>query len=148
MQFKEVVGHHKIKEKLIHTIKGNRVSHAQLFLGSEGSGNLALAIAYAQYVSCENKQENDSCGVCPSCIKFQKLIHPDLHFVYPVSTSKTVKKDPVSDDYITLWREIIIENPYINQNKWYEIIDVENKQGIISKNESKEILKKTESQNF
>lgn len=148
MQFKEVVGHHKIKEKLIHTIKGNRVSHAQLFLGSEGSGNLALAIAYAQYVSCENKQENDSCGVCPSCIKFQKLVHPDLHFVYPVSTSKTVKKDPVSDDYITLWREIIIENPYINQNKWYEIIDVENKQGIISKNESKEILKKLNLKTF
>ncbi|MCD4832566.1 MAG: DNA polymerase III subunit delta [Bacteroidales bacterium] len=148
MQFKEVVGHHKIKEKLIHTIKGNRVSHAQLFLGSEGSGNLALAIAYAQYVSCEDKQENDSCGVCPSCIKFQKLVHPDLHFVYPVSTSKTVKKNPVSDDYITLWREIIIENPYINQNKWYEIIDVENKQGIISKNESKEILKKLNLKTF
>ncbi|MCK5169038.1 MAG: DNA polymerase III subunit delta, partial [Bacteroidales bacterium] len=62
MQFKEVIGHNKIKEKLINTVKGNRVSHAQLFLGSEGSGNLALAIAYAQYVSCENKQENDSCG--------------------------------------------------------------------------------------
>ena len=148
MQFKEVVGHHKIKEKLIHTIKGNRVSHAQLFLGSEGSGNLALAIAYAQYISCENKQENDSCGVCPSCIKFQKLIHPDLHFVYPVSTSKTVKKDPVSDDYIAQWRETIIENPYINHNKWYEIIDVENKQGIISKNESYEILRKLNLKTF
>ncbi len=148
MQFKEVVGHHKIKKKLIHTIKENRISHAQLFLGSEGSGNLALAIAYAQYISCESKQENDSCGVCPSCIKFQKLIHPDLHFVYPVSTSKTVKKDPVSDDYITLWREIIIENPYINHNKWYEIIDIENKQGIISKNESYEILKKLNLKTF
>jgi DNA polymerase-3 subunit delta' len=148
MQFKEVIGHNKIKEKLIHTIKGNRVSHAQLFLGSEGSGNLALAIAYAQYVSCENKQENDSCGACPSCIKFQKLVHPDLHFVYPVSTSKTVKKDPVSDDYIAQWRETIIENPYINNNKWYEIIDVENKQGIISKNESYEIIKKLNLKTF
>ncbi len=148
MQFKEVVGHHKIKEKLIHTIKENRVSHAQLFLGSEGSGNLALAIAYAQYISCENKLESDSCGVCPSCIKFQKLIHPDLHFVYPVSTSKTVKKDPVSDDYIAQWRETIIENPYINHNKWYGIIDVENKQGIISKNESYEIIKKLNLKTF
>ena len=148
MQFKEVIGHNKIKEKLINTVKGNRVSHAQLFLGSEGSGNLALAIAYAQYVSCENKQENDSCGVCPSCTKFQKLVHPDLHFVYPVSTSKTVKKDPVSDDYITQWRETIIKNPYINHNKWYEIIDVENKQGIISKNESYEIIKKLNLKTF
>ncbi len=142
MQFKEVVGQKIIKEKLVHTIKENRVSHAQLFLGPEGSGNLALAIAYAQYISCEKKQGDDACGVCLSCIKYKKLAHPDLHFIFPVSTSKTVKKDPVSDDYIASWRETIIENPYINQNKWYEIIDVENKQGIISKNESYEILKK------
>lgn len=148
MQFKEVVGHKSVKEKLIQTIQGNRISHAQLFLGSEGSGSLALAIAYAQYVSCENKQENDSCGVCSSCIKFQKLVHPDLHFVYPVSTSKAIKKDPISDDYITQWRESIIENPYLNQTKWYQIIDVENKQGIISKNESYEILKKLNLKTF
>ncbi len=148
MQFKEVVGHKNIKEKLIQTVNGNRISHAQLFLGENGSGILALAIAYAQYVSCENKQEDDSCGVCSSCLKFQKLVHPDLHFVYPVSTSKAVKKDPVSDDYIAQWREAIVENPYINQNKWYEIIDVENKQGIISKNESYEILKKLNLKTF
>jgi len=148
MQFKEVVGHQKIKEKLIYTINENRVSHAQLFLGPEGSGNLALAIAYAQYISCENKQENDSCGVCPSCLKFKKLVHPDLHFVFPVATSKTIKKDPVSDDYIVQWRESVIENPYFNQNKWYETIDVENKQGIISKNESYEILKKLNLKTF
>lgn len=148
MQFKEIVGHQKIKEKLIHTIKENRVSHAQLFLGPEGSGSLALAIAYAQYLSCENKQENDSCGVCPSCLKFKKLVHPDLHFVYPVATSKTIKKDPVSDDYIALWRETIIENPYFNQNKWYEIMEIENKQGIISKNESYEILRKLNLKTF
>ena len=148
MQFKEIVGHQKIKEKLIHTIKENRVSHAQLFLGPEGSGSLALAIAYAQYLSCENKHDNDSCGVCPSCLKFKKLVHPDLHFVYPVATSKTIKKDPVSDDYIALWREAIIENPYFNQNKWYEIIDIENKQGIISKNESYEILRKLNLKTF
>lgn len=148
MQFKEVVGHKKIKEKLIHTIKENRVSHAQLFLGAEGSGNLALAIAYAQYLSCEDKQSDDSCGVCRSCTKFQKLVHPDLHFVFPVSTSKTIKKDPVSDDYIAQWRETIIENPYVNQSKWYEIIDLENKQGIISKNESYEILKKLNLKTF
>lgn len=148
MQFKEVIGQQNIKDKLIHTVKENRVSHAQLFLGPEGSGNLALAIAYAQYLSCENKQENDSCGVCPSCLKYNKLVHPDLHFVYPVATSKSVKKDPVSDDYIEQWRETIIENPYIIQNRWYEVIDVENKQGIISKNESYEILRKLNLKTF
>ena len=148
MQFKEVVGHKNIKEKLIHTIKENRVSHAQLFLGPEGSGSLALAIAYAQYLSCDNKQENDSCGGCPSCLKFQKLVHPDLHFVFPVATSKAITKDPVSDDYIALWRATIIENPYFNQSKWYEIIEIENKQGIISKNESYEIIKKLNLKTF
>ncbi|HSH52956.1 MAG TPA: hypothetical protein VK982_14615 [Bacteroidales bacterium] len=148
MQFKEVVGHQKIKEQLIHTVDENRISHAQLFLGPEGSGNLTLAIAYAQYISCTNKQGDDSCGVCSSCQKFKKLIHPDLHFVFPVNTSKTIKKDPVSDDYINQWRPTLIENPYINQNKWYEIIEIENKQGIISKNESYEILRKLNLKTF
>jgi len=148
MQFKDVVGQEKVKERLIYTIKENRVSHAQLFLGAEGSGNLTLAIAYAQYVSCTDRQADDSCGVCPSCIKYQKLIHPDLHFVFPVATSKTVTKEPVSDDYISQWRQAIIENPYITQNRWYEIIDVENKQGIISKNESQEILRKLNLKTF
>ncbi|MDK2978716.1 MAG: polymerase subunit delta [Bacteroidales bacterium] len=148
MQFKEVVGHPKIKEQLIYTVEENRISHAQLFLGPEGSGNLALAIAYAQYIACTNKQGNDSCGVCPSCQKFKKLIHPDLHFVFPVNTSKTIKKNPVSDDYITQWRTALIENPYINQDKWYEIIEIENKQGVISKNESYEILRKLNLKTF
>lgn len=148
MQFKEVVGQQKIKERLIHTVDENRISHAQLFLGPEGSGNLALAIAYAQYISCSNKQDNDSCGVCSSCQKFKKLIHPDLHFVVPVATSKNVKKDPVSDDYISQWRASIVENPYINQNRWYEIIEIDNKQGIISKNESYEILRKLNLKTF
>ncbi|MDY6800017.1 MAG: DNA polymerase III subunit [Bacteroidota bacterium] len=148
MQFKEVVGQSKIKEQLIYTVEENRISHAQLFLGPEGSGNLALAIAYAQYIACTNKQGNDSCGVCSSCQKFKKLIHPDLHFVFPVNTSKTIKKNPVSDDYISQWRTILIENPYINQNKWYEIIEIENKQGVISKNESYEILRKLNLKTF
>src|SRR6056297_1382719 len=148
MQFKEVVGHPKIKEQLIYTVEENRISHAQLFLGPEGSGNMALAIAYAQYIACTNKQGNDSCGVCSSCQKFKKLIHPDLHFVFPVNTSKTIKKNPVSDDYISQWRTALIENPYINQDKWYEIIEIENKQGIISKNESHQILRKLNLKTF
>lgn len=148
MQFKEVIGHQAIKEKLINTVHSNRISHAQLFLGPEGSGSLALAVAYAQYVSCENKLESDSCGVCSSCLKFKKLVHPDLHFVFPVATSKAITKDPVSDDYISKWREMLIENPYFSESKWYETIDVENKQGIISKNESYEILKKLSLKTF
>jgi DNA polymerase-3 subunit delta' len=148
MLFKEIIGQQKIKDRLIQTVKDNRISHAQLFLGPEGSGNLALAIAYAQYIACTNKQDKDSCGICPSCQKFAKLVHPDLHFVFPVATTKTIKKDPVSDDFIAQWREALIENPYINQTRWYDIIDVENKQGLISKNESSVIVRKLSLKTF
>ena len=88
MLFADIIGQEKIKKRLIQTVRDNRVSHAQLFLGPEGSGKLALAIAYAQYVNCENKQNDDSCRTCASCLKYEKLIHPDLHFVYPVANTK------------------------------------------------------------
>ena len=91
MLFKEIIGQQAIKERLVRSVKEGRISHAQLFLGPQGSGNLALALAYAQYISCGNKQENDSCGQCLSCVKFNKLVHPDLHFVYPVALSKDVR---------------------------------------------------------
>ena len=92
MQFSTIIGQREIKQRLVNTVKENRVSHAQLFLGPEGSGSLALAVAYAQYVSCEDKQENDSCGVCSSCRKYQKLVHPDLHFSYPFFAKKATKR--------------------------------------------------------
>ena len=148
MLFKQIIGQERVKEKLIQTINEKRVSHAQLFLGPEGSGNMALALAYAQYVSCDDKKENDSCGVCPSCRKYQKLAHPDLHFVFPVATSKKISKDPVSDNYIEEWRSIITENPYVNETHWYAKMGVENKQGIISKNESHEIIRKLSLKTF
>ncbi|OQX98548.1 MAG: hypothetical protein B6I24_05005 [Bacteroidetes bacterium 4572_128] len=113
MLFNEIIGQEKVKEKLISTVKDGRISHAQIFLGNEGSGNLAIALAYAQYVSCSNRKEKDSCGQCPSCKKYQKLIHPDLHFVFPVVRNKNFKK-PVSNDFLKEWREITIENPLKN----------------------------------
>lgn len=94
MLFSQIVGHEDIKAKLIQSVKENRVAHAQLFLGQEGTGKLALAIAYAQYINCSNKGEYDSCGECPSCKKYNALAHPDLHFVFPNTTNKNVKKDP------------------------------------------------------
>lgn len=148
MLFKEVIGHKEIKEKLIRTASDNRISHAQLFLGQEGSGNLAMALAYAQYISCIDRKEDDSCGVCPSCRKYAKLIHPDLHFVFPVVTTKEITKDPVSDDFIAAWRMIVIENPYLTLFQWYENIGVENKQGIISVRESNEIIRKLSMKTF
>ena len=142
MLFKEVIGHQEIKQKLIATVRDNRISHAQLFLGPEGSGNLAMALAYAQYISCLDRNENNSCGVCTSCVKYKKLIHPDLHFVFPVNTTKEITNNPVSDDFIAEWRDIVLENPYLTLFQWYENIGIENKQGFISVNESKEIVKK------
>jgi DNA polymerase III subunit delta' len=145
MLFSEVVGQEDVKKRLIQSVQEDRISHAQLFLGPEGSGNLALAVAYAQYINCANRLPDDSCGVCPSCNKFGKLIHPDLHFAFPVASSS---KDPVSDDFIKEWRALFISNPYFNANQWYAAIGLENKQGLISKNESHEILRKLNLKTF
>ncbi len=141
MQFKDVIGHKSVKERLIKTVNEGRISHAQLFLGKEGSGNLPLAIAYAQYISCQHKLNDDSCGECPSCIKFQKLIHPDLHFVFPVATSNDVKKDPISANYLIQWREALLQDSYLSIANWQQKIGTGNKQLLISKNESESILR-------
>jgi DNA polymerase-3 subunit delta' len=100
MLFKEIPGHAEVKERLIRSINEERVSHAQLFLGQSGSGSLALAVAYAQYLNCTNRIENDSCGECSSCRKYNKLIHPDLHFSYPIIAKKA---EEVSTVYIKEW---------------------------------------------
>jgi DNA polymerase-3 subunit delta' len=141
MFFKEVIGQTATKERLIQSVRGERVSHAQLFAGPEGTGKLALAIAYAQFVACTNRQATDSCGECPSCKKFRKLIHPDLHFVFPVI--KTPKfKEPVSDNFLEDWRLMITRNPYFSSDQWFDQIGVENAQGLIYAHQSEEIIKK------
>ena len=141
MKFSEVVGQQALKKQLIQTVKENRISHAQLFAGSEGVGGLPLALAYAQYICCENHTDTDSCGTCPSCQKYAKLIHPDLHFVFPVVNSGSGGK-AVSDDFLVEWREALLENPYLNLNFWIEKIASENKQGGIFEKESGEIIRK------
>ena len=141
MFFKEVIGQSAIKQRLIQSVNEERVSHAQLFAGPPGSGKLALAIAYAQFVACTNRQADDSCGECPSCKKYKKLIHPDLHFVFPVI--KTPKfKEPVSDNFLEEWRIMIAKNPYFNSDQWFEFIGVENAQGLIYSHQSEEIIRK------
>jgi DNA polymerase-3 subunit delta' len=147
MQFHEVIGQAAIKKRLIEAVRENRVSHAQLFAGAEGTGKLAMAIAYAQYVNCKNPTPTDSCGECPSCKKYQKLIHPDLHFVFPVI--KTPKfKEPVSDNFLDKWRQQVLSSPYFNLSGWYRNIDVENAQGQIYVHESSEIIRKLNLKTF
>lgn len=142
MLFRDVLGQEPVKKRLIQSVRDNRISHAQLFFGPEGTGKLPLAIAYAQYMCCEHPSEDDSCGSCPSCIKYNKLAHPDLHFAFPVVNTKKGAGKTVSDHYIEQWRETIVENPYISENQWYGVINAENKQGFISRNESNEVLRK------
>jgi len=141
MLFKELLGQEKVKELLLQSVREERVPHAQLFLGSKGSSNLALALAFAQYVGCTNKQEEDSCGECPSCVKHKKFSHPDLHFVFPVATTASVKTKPISKNFLTEWRALLDDNAYFSLFDWLKHIGVENKQGIISVEESAHIMK-------
>lgn len=139
MQFKQIAGQAAVKQRLINTVNDNRVSHAQLFLGPEGSGSLALAIAYAQYLSCEDKQPDDSCGVCSSCRKYQKLAHPDLHFSYPFFARD---KNDTALTFIEQWREALLANTYLSLDIWRGYLDAENKQANINIAECHQIIKK------
>jgi DNA polymerase-3 subunit delta' len=138
MQFSEVLGQHKLKRHLIDTFKAERTAHAQIFIGSEGSGQLALALAYAQYLQCENPGADDSCGQCNACRKVQKNIHPDLHFSYP-----TIGTGKISTDYVKEWREALAEyGPYLSLIQWLQKMGAENQQGNITKNECVDIIRK------
>lgn len=154
MFFKDIIGQQKIKERLLNSVKEGRISHAQMFLGPEGSGNLAMAVAFAKYINCLNKQENDACGNCPSCMKMEKLVHPDIHFSFPIvksakPTEGTVRsKDPVSDNFIDEWRSNFLNNNYINLNQWLNALGLENKQASIYTHESDEIIKKLSLKSF
>jgi DNA polymerase III subunit delta' len=188
MLFSQVIGQKEIKEHLVHMVQQNRLSHALLFLGKEGSGALSLARAMAQYMVCEKVNGNglkdkslsdgnaslfdaglfgepapastlseaedmqqeirkDSCGECPSCIKAAKLIHPDIHFSFPVITKKPGEK-PISTDYITEWREFLEKHPYGNTYDWLQYIEAENKQGNITSSECNDITRKMSLKSF
>lgn len=141
MLFSDIPGHQQIKKQLTGTVRDQRISHAQMFLGPEGSGKLALAIAYAQYINCQNRTDDDACGYCLSCKKYNKLIHPDLHFIYPVATTKKVDKKPTSGQFISEWRELLLNRHYHpGLLQWYETIGIENKQGIINADDCNNII--------
>jgi DNA polymerase-3 subunit delta' len=139
MQFKEIIGQQDIKQQLIQTVQENRVSHAQLFLSCDGSGALPLAIAYAQYINCLEKSDTDSCGTCSSCRKYERYIHPDLHFSYPFFASKDVK---VAVDVLDEWRSMLLQDPYVDLNIWRSKLSAENKQANINIAECHDIIKK------
>ena len=171
MQFEKIIGQKETKEQLVQMVQHNRLSHALLFLGKEGSGALSLAIAFAQYIVCEKvngkkaalstpslfgeaspvSEEqsviNDSCGVCSACIKANHLMHPDIHYSYPVITKKSGEK-PISTDFISEWREFFLIHPYGNVYDWLQFIHAENKQGNITAEECNDINRKISLKSF
>src|SRR5664279_5724356 len=155
MQFENVIGQVATKKHLVDLVQQNRLSHALLFLGKEGSGTLSMALAFAQYIVCTSAKtkasscqlfaeestatpvmagKEDSCGSCPSCVKASQFIHPDIHFSFPVIPKKP-SSPPVSDDYIREWREFITTSPYGNVYDWLQFLGAENKQGNITADE-------------
>jgi len=141
MFFRDVIGQKEIKQQLIQSVESGYIPHARLLSGPEGVGKFALALAYARYLSCTNRNEDDACGLCPSCIKYNKLSHPDLHFVFPIVNNAKKKKE-VCDDYLQEWRTFVLQNPYFNLTSWLNFIGADNSQGMIYAKESDEIIRK------
>ncbi|QJD78417.1 DNA polymerase III subunit [Spirosoma rhododendri] len=144
MQFSDIVGQDAVRQLLVRAVQTNHLAHALLFDGPTGGANLALALALAQYVNCEDKQGSgtptaDSCGRCASCVKIQKLVHPDLHLVFPVAN---LSKGKTSEAYLTDFRKFLLTQPYRTLPDWLETIGADNKQGNISAEEARSILQK------
>ena len=139
MLFKEIIGQEATKAQLRQAVREGRIPHAQLFTGISGIGKLQLALAYAQYLNCPNRTDEDSCGSCPTCLQYQHLQHPDLHFVFPI-----VKTDSADtcNDFLEPWRKIILEKHYFDLDDWHAALGVETKQSMIYEKESGEILRK------
>ena len=137
MLFKDIIGQEEVKRQLCASVREGRIPHAQLFTGISGIGKLQLALAYAQYLNCPNRTENDSCGTCPTCLQFEHLQHPDLHFVFPI-----VGSDETCDAFLESWREIILQKHYFDLEDWHKALGVETKQSMIYEKESGEILHK------
>ncbi len=143
MRFSDIPGQEAVKQRLRKTVHEHRVSHAQLFFGPGGSAKLPMALAYSQFINCNNRTPEDSCGVCPSCLQFSKLAHPDLHFLYPIATTKEFDSKPMSTMFLPYWRKIVSEkNGFFTINDWYETIGIENKQGLINSEDCNELIRK------
>lgn len=141
MQFSKVLGQNHIKNHLTTSVDAGRIAHAQLFVGPEGSGTLPMALAYAQYILCGNRNGENTGGNESCNIKFKNFSHPDLHFAFPVTTSDKVKSKPVSNYYLEEWRQLLEQQPYGNLFDWYKLLGVDNKQGQIGVDEAHEIVK-------
>ena len=137
MLFRDIIGQEATKRQLRQSVREGRIPHARLLTGISGIGKLQLALAYAQYLNCPNRTEEDSCGVCPTCLQFERLQHPDLHFVFPI-----VGSDETCDAFLEPWRTILLDKHYFDLEDWHNAIGMETKQSMIYEKESGEILRK------
>ena len=140
--FKEVIGQESVKQRLKQEVQEGRIPHAQLFCGPAGAGKLPIALAYARYLCCPHRTEDDACGTCPSCIKWEKLVHPDVHFLFPIVNKAKSPKVSVCDDFLPQWRQQLTDSTYFNLQHWLNDIGAENKQAQIFAQESDEIIRK------
>lgn len=147
MRFADIIGHTALKEHLVRSVDSGRISHAQLFTGIAGAGTLPLAVAYAQYIHCRNRQNGDSCGVCPSCQQIAALAHPDLHFVFPVNKQGKKSGEVVlssAREFADKWREIFSSSGgYFNAQQWFESLNLgKTLKGMITAKEAEEIIRR------
>ena len=143
MRFADIIGNASVAKSLVSMADSGRVAHAMLMYENEGCGALALALAYVQYLNCANPSNGDSCGECPSCRQMSKLIHPDVHFVFPVNKGTKVSEDkPTSESYLKYWRELVLEDPYFSETDLQKAIGIESKVGLIAVAEAKAIISK------
>lgn len=142
MKFSSIPGLTDTKKILIDSVTSGHIAHAQLFVGAEGALNLPLALAYATYIHCQDKQPTDSCGVCAACSKSLKYIHPDTHFVFPLSNVKNDKdEDRFKAEILKSWRVFLTEQPFGDLDDWTTSYGGEDKQALISREGSREIVK-------
>jgi|TARA_B110000483_G_scaffold227081_1_gene288493 DNA polymerase-3 subunit delta' len=147
MRFEEIPGMDALKQTLVLSHQRNHLAHAQLFSGEEGGAALPLAIAYATYLLCENKEATDACGSCPACQKMAKHIHPDVHYFFP--SAKLEKEDGKQQSKVNeVWRKLISEQPYASLSDLISALDTENKQNHISKAEAKRIVQTVSMKSF
>ena len=143
MKFADIIGNATVVKALTSMADSGRVAHAMLLYENEGSGALALALAYLQYLNCESPANGDSCGECPSCRQMAKLIHPDVHFVFPVNKGPKASDDkPTSESYLKYWRELVLADPYFREADLQKAIGIESKTGLIAVAEAKSLIGK------
>lgn len=145
MTFGEVIGQEEVRNRLTAMVAEGRLPHAMMLCGPQGSGKMALALAFASYLLCANHEgHDDACGSCRQCAMARKWEHPDLHFTFPTIKLPSMGSEhkPISDDFISQWRHLLSHGPYFTMDQWMQEMGAENQQAIITAGESDDLTRK------